>query len=156
MARQAHAKLNAMASLQQWSGTIFKELCFALLAITVLGARSEANEKPAPAPKELRTDPRQLCVGLQWESIPGSKAYELQRAQTPNGPFKTLPNKLPQLTIYNDFIGKGGADFYYRVRSLQTNGAGSSFAFGLVEAGERTFRCAEPGPIAYGSAKGKL
>jgi hypothetical protein len=124
MARQAHARLNAMASLQQWSGTIFKELCFALLAITVLGARSEANEKPAPAPKELRTDPRQLCVALQWESIPGSKAYEVQRAPTPNGPFKTLPNNLPQLTIYNDFIGKGDADFYYRVRSLQTNGAG--------------------------------
>jgi hypothetical protein len=72
----------------------------------------------------LRTVPRQLCVGLQWGSILGAKAYELQRAQTTNGPFKTLPNKLPQLTIYNDFIGEGGAGFYYRVRSLQTNDEG--------------------------------
>jgi hypothetical protein len=99
-------------------------LCFALLAVTVLGAQHEANEKPAPPPKELRTDPRQLCVGLQWESIPGSMGYELQRAQTPDGPFKALPNKLPQLTIYNDYIGKGDEDFYYRVRSIQTNGEG--------------------------------
>ena len=113
-----------MASLQQWSGKIFKNLCFALLAITVLGARYEANEPPAPAPKDLRTDPRQLCVGLQWESVPGAKAYELQRAYSPDGSFKTLPNKLPELTIYNDFIGQGGADFYYRVRSIQTNGEG--------------------------------
>ncbi|MGH7992411.1 MAG: glucoamylase family protein [Limisphaerales bacterium] len=118
-----------MASLQQRSGKIFKIFCFALLAMTVLGAWSESNAKSAPAPKEpppkeLRTVPRQLCVGLQWESIPGSKAYEVQRAQTPNGPFKTLPNKLPQLTIYNDFIGTGGTNFYYRVRSLQTNGEG--------------------------------
>ncbi len=51
-------------------------------------------------------------------------AYEIQRAQTPDGPFKALPNKLPQLTIYNDFIGQGGVDFYYRVRSVQTNGQG--------------------------------
>src|SRR5579862_4331796 len=113
-----------MVSLQQRSGKIFKNLCFALLAVTVCGARYEANEKPASPPKELRTDPRQLCVRLQWESIPGSMAYELQRAQTPDGPFKTLPNKLPQLTIYNDFIGQGDADFYYRVRSIQTNGQG--------------------------------
>jgi hypothetical protein len=121
---QAPANLNAMVSLQQRSGKIFKTLCFVLLAVTVFGARFESNEKPAPPPKELRTDPRQLCVGLQWESIPGSMAYEIQRAQFPDGPFKALPNKLPQLTIYNDFIGQGGVDFYYRVRSLQTNSEG--------------------------------
>src|SRR5690348_11659615 len=113
-----------MASLHQQSGTMFKTLRFALLAVTVLGARCAANEPQAPAPKELRTVPRQLCIGLQWESIPGSKEYELQRAPSPDGPFKTLPNKLPQLTIYNDFIGQGGANFYYRVRTLQTNGEG--------------------------------
>src|SRR6516165_10569860 len=110
-----------MVRLQQGSGISIKYLCFALLAVTVLGAPGEPNAPPAPAPKALRTDPRQLCVHLQWESIPGSREYELQRAQSPDGPFKMLPNKLPQLTIYNDFIGQGGADFYYRVRSLQTN-----------------------------------
>ncbi len=51
-------------------------------------------------------------------------SYEVQRGATPDGPFKTLPNKLPQLTIFDDFIGSGGADFYYRIRSVQTNGAG--------------------------------
>src|SRR5215472_1866574 len=104
-----------MGSLQQGSGIIIKNLCFALLAITVLGAGSEPNEQPAPAPKALRTAPRQPCVALQWESVPGSREYELQRAQFRDGPFKTLPNKLPQLTIYNDFIGQGDADFYYQV-----------------------------------------
>jgi len=113
-----------MVSLQQRSGKIFKKLCFALLAVTVCGARYEGNQKPALPPQELHTVPRQLCVALQWEPVPGSMGYELQRAQTPDGPFKGLPNKLPQLTIYNDFIGEGGVDFYYRVRSIQTNGAG--------------------------------
>ncbi|HUA36886.1 MAG TPA: glucoamylase family protein [Candidatus Sulfopaludibacter sp.] len=123
IALPARATLNAMASPRQKSEKIIKYLCLALLAVTALAARGAANEPPAPAPKELRTVPRQLCIGLQWESMPGSKAYELQRAQSPNGPFKTLPNKLPELTIYNDFIGQGGADFYYRVRTMQTNGA---------------------------------
>ena len=113
-----------MVSLRQRPGKIVKKLCLALLAMTVFGARCEANEPPSPAPKELRTDPRQLCVHLQWKSITGSRAYELQRAPSPDGPFKTLPNQLPELTIYNDFIGKGGADFYYRVRGLQTNDEG--------------------------------
>ena len=113
-----------MVSLHQRSGKIFKNLCFALLAITVFETWCEAKEPPDPAPKKLRTVPRQLCIGLQWESIPGSRAYELQRAYSPDGPFKTLPNKLPELTIYNDFIGEGGADFYYRVRTIQTNSEG--------------------------------
>ena len=103
--------------------SLWLNACFALLVMTIFGARCAA-EPPDPAPKELRTFPRQLCIGLQWESIPGCRAYELQRAQSPDGPFKTLPNKLPQLTIYNDFIGQGGSNFYYRVRGIQTNGQG--------------------------------
>lgn len=50
--------------------------------------------------------------------------YDIQRAITTNGPFKTLPNSLPQLTVYNDFVGVGATNFYYRIRSIQTNNEG--------------------------------
>lgn len=51
--------------------------------------------------------------------------YELERAPTPAGPFQDLRNNLPQLTLYNDFVG-GEATNYYRVRSIQTNSEGQS------------------------------
>jgi hypothetical protein len=113
-----------MASLQQLSGKILRSLCFILILFAAMGAALESNQKPVPPPQHLSTVPRQLCVALQWEPIPGSMGYEVQRAPAPGGPFKTLLNKLPELTVFNDFIGSGGADFYYRTRSIQTNGAG--------------------------------
>lgn len=49
--------------------------------------------------------------------------YEIQRGQTPAGIFKTLNNNLPQLAMFNDFLGVAATN-YYRVRSIQTNGQG--------------------------------
>lgn len=113
-----------MPNLPQQSGKIFRSLCFILLPFAAMGAARLSNDQPAPPTQQLRTYSRQLSVELKWEPIPGSMGYDVQRASTPDGPFKTLPNKLPQLTIFNDFIGAGGADFYYRIRSIQTNGVG--------------------------------
>jgi hypothetical protein len=95
-----------------------------LLALTAMGSAREGKEEPLAVPQNLRTAPRQLCVHLEWEPAQGSMGYELERATVTNGMFVPLPNNLPQLTVYNDFVGKGGVDFYYRVRSIQTNGVG--------------------------------
>ena len=118
------AKLNITESFQRQSGKIVKNLSFILLAFAVVGAAHEGVEKPVAVPRDLRTAPRQLCVNLQWEPTRGSMGYELERSGFPDGPFKTLDNKFPQLTIYNDFVGGAATNFYYRVRSIQTNGLG--------------------------------
>jgi hypothetical protein len=113
-----------MASLRRLPGKFFKHLCFLLLAITAVGAGREEEQNPIAVPQELRTAPRQLCVKLQWEPAQGSMGYDLERAKTPDGPFEPLHNDLPQLTVYNDFVDTGATNFYYRVRSIQTNGLG--------------------------------
>jgi exo beta-1,2-glucooligosaccharide sophorohydrolase (non-reducing end) len=114
-----------MASLRQQFGIILVNLCFVLLALPALGAGQETEQqKPIAVPRDLRATPRQLCIHLQWEPSQGSMGYEIERAKTTNGSFAPLPNILPEMTVYNDFVGVGNTNFYYRVRSIQTNGAG--------------------------------
>ncbi len=112
-----------MANFQEWHGKVQKSLCFLVLAFAVLGARNETETKLAEAPKNLRAFSRPHVVGLQWDPVAKNMGYEVERSEFPLGPFKRLPNNLPQLTIYSDFIGGLGTNFY-RVRSIQTNGAG--------------------------------
>src|SRR5580658_1803965 len=112
-----------MPTLQQRTGRIVKHFWLFLLALAIVGAGQQGNENPV-IPQNLQTAPRQLCVHLQWDAAGGSMGYELQRARTPSGPYETLPNVLPQLTLYNDFVGEIATNLYYRVRSIQTNGAG--------------------------------
>ena len=111
-----------MAFPRRWSGRILNFFCIVLLACVAVRAAAQSVENPA-TPQGLRTIPRQLCIGLQWEPAHGSMGYELERAQTLNGPFKNLNNNLSQLALYNDFVGEVATNFY-RVRSIQTNGEG--------------------------------
>ena len=104
--------------------TISKSFGFILLALAALGSAKEGKQEPVAVPQNLHTTPRQLCIHLEWEPSQGSMGYDLERASATNGMFVPLHNNLPQLTVYDDFVGKGGADFYYRVRSIQTNGLG--------------------------------
>jgi len=113
-----------MASLRQHCQKIFKVACFILLTFAALGAARKEEQTPIAIPQNLQTAPRQLAVHLQWEPTEGSMGYEIQRANDIHGPFHGLPNNLPELTIYNDFVGTGATNFYYRIRSIQTNGAG--------------------------------
>ena len=94
-----------------------------MLALAAVGAAHEPNQKPIAVPQELRTTPRQLSVSLQWEPAQGSMGYEVQRSSTPSGSFATLNNNLPQLALFNDFVGEQATNFY-RVRSIQTNSEG--------------------------------
>ncbi|HEV2454666.1 MAG TPA: hypothetical protein VGY98_10410, partial [Verrucomicrobiae bacterium] len=105
------------------SGYLVNILLYLFVAFSAMGAAHESNEKPVAVPKDLRAFPHVLCVGLQWEPAPGSMGYEVQRAPTPFGQFKTLRNNLPQIPLYDDFIGDVATNFY-RVRSMQTNNEG--------------------------------
>ena len=98
-------------------------MCALLPAFAALGANQEPKQSPIAVPQNLRTVPRPLSVHLQWESSEGSMGYELQRAPTSNGMFVTLPSNFPLLPIHNDFVGEA-TNYYYRVRSIQTNGLG--------------------------------
>jgi hypothetical protein len=122
--RAATCQFNAMAIPRQPLAKIFKNSGFILLALAAIGAAREGKEEPVAVPQNLRTAPRQLSVHLEWEPAQGSMGYELERARATNGTFEPLPNYLPLLTIYNDFVGAGATNFYYRVRSIQTNGLG--------------------------------
>ena len=112
-----------MVILQQYTGLILRSGCLALLAFLVVGAGREPNETTA-VPQNISTAPRQLCVHLEWEPVPGSSGYEIQRATSPTNRFATLPDVLPELTLYNDFVGTTVTNLYYRIRSIQTNAVG--------------------------------
>jgi hypothetical protein len=120
---QSPATLGRVAILRLQSKKIAGKFWFILLALAAVGAAHEPNQKPIAVPLALKAAQRQLCVNLQWGPDPGSMGYEVQRSATPFGPFQTLPNNLPQLTIYDDFLGKAATNFY-RVRSIQTNSEG--------------------------------
>ncbi|HXC34435.1 MAG TPA: glucoamylase family protein [Candidatus Acidoferrales bacterium] len=123
IATKCPVKLRRMAKLRLKLEKFFGKQWFILLVLAAAGAAHEPNQKPIAVAQGVETAPRQLCVNLQWEPAPGSEGYEIQRSGTPFGPFKTLPNNLPQLTLYNDFLGKAATNFY-RVRSIQTNSEG--------------------------------
>ncbi|HEX3628454.1 MAG TPA: glucoamylase family protein [Verrucomicrobiae bacterium] len=124
IAKPAPAKLKRVAIFRLLQSVRNSgKLGFALLALAAVGAAHEPNEEPIAVPQGLKATSGQLCVNLQWEPTPGSMRYEVQRSAAPFGPFSTLPNILPQVTIYNDFVGATATNFY-RVRSVQTNSGG--------------------------------
>lgn len=123
IALQWPAKLRRVGNIWRQSEWNPGQLLLILLALLGVGAAHEPNEGPIAVPQDLKAASRQLCVSLEWKPVPGSKRYEVQRSAAPFGPFKTLPNNLPQLTLYSDFLGEAATNFY-RVRSIQTNSEG--------------------------------
>lgn len=101
-----------------------KKPCLVLLILLAAGLARGEKLKPLPPPQGLRTEPRQLCVNLQWEPVPGAAGYELQRARSVVGPFEWLHNNFPLLTRCNDFIGEGNERFFYRARSVWADDKG--------------------------------
>src|SRR4051812_5944109 len=45
--------------------------------------------------------------------------YEVQRASKPEGPFLSISNPLPQLTIFSDYLGETNQPVFYRIRSVR-------------------------------------
>src|ERR1700743_608765 len=85
-----------------------------------MAAAAHPEQKFSTVPEDLRTTPRQLAVNLSWKPVQESVGYEVQRGATTNGPFKTLNNHLSWLTVFSDFVGEEGTNFY-RVRAIGTN-----------------------------------
>ena len=75
-------------------------------------------------PPGLQASSRQLGVALKWDPVLGISGYEVQRAGTLKGPYRTLGNKFEQLSVFNDFIGVSGSNFYYRVCSFKSDDKG--------------------------------
>lgn len=69
------------------------------------------------ADAHLQALPRMLRVDLIWQPIEYAGAYEVQRSTSPDGPFRTLPNPLPSLFLFSDYVGEAGVTYYYRVRA---------------------------------------
>src|ERR1700760_755066 len=101
-----------MANFQERSGKIF--MVFGLIAVTlaVIAAGTQPEQRFSTVPEDLRTTPRQLAVKLTWEPVQESVGYEVQRGATTNGPFRTLNNHLSWLTVFSDFVGEEGTNFY--------------------------------------------
>ena len=92
-----------------------------LLATVLSSFVATPNDSVSLAPpKDLQVLSRQLRVDLAWTDADMTVKYEVQRSQSPNGPFETLPTEIPNLAIYTDFIGQSGGDYYYRVRASRT------------------------------------
>jgi exo beta-1,2-glucooligosaccharide sophorohydrolase (non-reducing end) len=98
-----------------------KIFCLLLLAFEIAGAARGQDSLPPAMPQDLQAASRQLAVALQWKPVAGVSGYEIQRGRTLMGPYQTLDNKFEQLTMFNDFIGVGGTNFYYRVRSYKND-----------------------------------
>src|SRR5271170_5175633 len=89
-----------------------KTFCLVWLAFGIAGVARGQDNKPLAVPPGLRAASRQLGIALQWEPVMGVSGYEVERAGTLKGPYRTLNNKFEQLTVFNDFIGVGGTNFY--------------------------------------------
>ncbi len=116
---------NVTASLHARAGKLAKILCPGVMFFILTGlAHGTDVNLPLAAPGKLTAVPKQLGVSLEWQEIPGVSGYVIQRASTPEGPFVTLNNKFPELTLFNDFIGKGNTNFFYRVRATKNDEKG--------------------------------
>jgi hypothetical protein len=82
-----------------------------------------ADSNGPAVPSRVKALSRQLRVDLNWENVGTPANFEVQRARSKDGAFETLPTQLPQLNCFTDFIGQPGGKYYYRVRSVRTNGA---------------------------------
>jgi hypothetical protein len=116
--------LRRLARLDQSHDKAVETLSLIVVVVAITGIALGDSVNPLAVPQGLRATNRQLAIGLEWEPVPEAAGYELERAPTTNGPFKTLPNNSPELPFYNDFVGVGEATFYYRIRSVKADDKG--------------------------------
>ena len=122
-------KFCRLANVCQSRGKAFGILSFTVLIMGITGiARGDTVKgdtvKPLAVPQGLSATNRQLAIALAWQPVPEATGYQLERASSTNGPFKTISDNFPDLPFYNDFVGVGGATFYYRIRSVKSDDKG--------------------------------
>ncbi len=69
----------------------------------------------------LEALPRMLRIDLVWPNAGEGKHYEVQRAESTDGPFKPIEHITPTVHLYSDYIGEPDVTRYYRVRSIDPN-----------------------------------
>lgn len=80
-----------------------------------------ADVMPPPIPANVQALSRQLRVDLVWDADAEPLAYEIQRAQTPDGAYSPLPVALTNVDVNagSDFLGRAGGEYFYQVRSVR-------------------------------------
>lgn len=90
--------------------SLFIVSCFVILNC------STASAEPLTGIEAL---PRMLRVDLIWEHNGDATHYEVARSESIDGPFKVLPNPLPSLFIFTDYIGQPDKTYFYRIRRIE-------------------------------------
>ncbi|MEF3301825.1 fibronectin type III domain-containing protein [Paenibacillus sp. GYB003] len=85
---------------------------------------------PPAAPTHLTASPGDGQVMLQWETVTGAVYYNVKRADSPGGPFKTVTQTV--YGYYADRSAENGTTYTYIVTAL--NGAGESYPSNAVTA----------------------
>jgi len=67
---------------------------------------------------EVEALPRMLRVDLVWPNMGEGLHYQIERAESVDGPFTLLEHITPTVHLYSDYIGEAGVTHYYRVRSI--------------------------------------
>jgi exo beta-1,2-glucooligosaccharide sophorohydrolase (non-reducing end) len=88
------------------------------LFMSVLSSMAAPSDALLAPPAKFKVLSRQLRLDLTWSDADASMNYEVQRSRNPKGPFETLPVEVQGVSIYSDFIGNSGDDYYYRVRAI--------------------------------------
>src|ERR1700744_5393501 len=101
-------------------------LLFQLIFTGVYQAESAPDVKLPAVPENIRAWSRQLRVDLVWDAVREPVAYEVRRSEKADGDYIPLPGQLTNsnVNVYSDFIGQGGREFYYQIRTVRrgTNG----------------------------------
>jgi hypothetical protein len=93
---------------------------YVLAAVSAAGGSAESKDaaKLIP-PANVRVLSRQLRVDVIWDGADTSARFEVQRASHREGPFEILPEPIPGVCAFSDFIGTSGGNYFYRIRTVR-------------------------------------
>jgi hypothetical protein len=92
-----------------------------VLLITLTGLLSgcaKSTDNTTDTTLTVEALPRMLRVDLVWPNQGEGLHYEVQRADSPNGPFETLKHITPTVHLFSDYLGEAAITRSYRVRSI--------------------------------------
>lgn len=101
----------------------------ALLLMVATGSSSVSADQKAllPTPENVRAFSRQWRVDLYWNEgdlwrADKSLGYEVQRSETPDGPFLSIGKPHVAIPAFSDFFGRESGKHFYRVRMVKFRG----------------------------------
>ena len=93
---------------------------------------SAPNDDSTATPENIKAFSRQFRVDLVWDAVKQPVTYEIRRSEKAGGNYIPLSVQLTNLNVnvYSDFIGQGGREFYYQIRSHRfgTNDHSNAFS----------------------------